>query len=51
MNVSLALRASPEFIKAIDDWRRVQEDLPSRGEAIRRLVQAALNQQKKAKGR
>lgn len=29
-------------LKAIDDWRRKQDDVPSRPEAIRRLVQKAL---------
>lgn len=27
----------------IDDWRRAQEDIPSRAEAIRRLVRAGLD--------
>jgi hypothetical protein len=31
----------------IDDWRRKQTDLPSRAEAIRRLVEVGL----KAKGK
>ena len=26
-------------MKRIDDWRRKQDDLPSRAEAIRRLVE------------
>jgi hypothetical protein len=29
-------------IKAIDDWRRRQEDLPNRSESVRRLVAVAL---------
>lgn len=29
-------------IRAIDEWRRRQPDLPSRSEAIRRLVETAL---------
>jgi hypothetical protein len=29
-------------IKAIDDWRRQQEDLPNRSESVRRLVALAL---------
>lgn len=36
------MRTSREFMKLIDDWRRKQPDLPSRAEAIRRLVDAAL---------
>jgi hypothetical protein len=31
-----------EQLQRIDAWRRVQEDLPSRAEAIRRLIDAAL---------
>lgn len=29
-------------MKLLDDWRREQPDLPSRAEAIRRLVEKAL---------
>ena len=31
-----------EFLQEIDDWRRKEPDLPSRAEAIRRLVAFAL---------
>jgi hypothetical protein len=31
-------RLQPEFLKQIDEWRRDQPDLPTRPEAIRRLV-------------
>lgn len=34
----IQMRASEEFIRSIDDWRRHQEDLPPRAEAIRRLI-------------
>jgi hypothetical protein len=34
-------------VAAIDEWRRKQEDLPSRSEAIRRLVELGL----RAKGK
>jgi hypothetical protein len=34
-------------VRAIDEWRRKQDDLPSRSEAIRRLVDLGL----KAKGK
>jgi hypothetical protein len=37
----------PEFFKAIDSWRRKQEDLPSRAEAIRRLVELGLKAERK----
>ena len=32
----------PSLVAAIDDWRKQQVDLPSRSEAIRRLVAEAL---------
>jgi Arc/MetJ-type ribon-helix-helix transcriptional regulator len=36
------LRLSDQMSKAIDDWRRQQDDIPTRSEAIRRLVEKAL---------
>jgi len=36
------MRASEEWLRKIDDWRRQQSDIPSRAEAIRRLVEAGL---------
>lgn len=36
------MRVSPEWLDKIDDWRRSQADLPSRAEAIRRLVAMGL---------
>ena len=36
------MRASDEWLRQIDDWRRQQVDLPSRAEAIRRLVALGL---------
>jgi len=38
----LQMRVSPEWLAEIDEWRRKQSDLPSRAEAIRRLVQKAM---------
>jgi hypothetical protein len=38
----IELRASIEFLKALDEWRRRQPDLPSRSSAIRQLVEKAL---------
>ena len=35
----------PSQVAAIDDWRKRQDDLPSRSEAIRRLVNLALVEQ------
>ena len=36
------MRTTEEFLRRVDDWRRGQEDLPSRTEAIRRLVEIGL---------
>jgi hypothetical protein len=33
---------SASEVKAVDAWRRSQDDLPSRGEAIRRLIEFGL---------
>lgn len=38
----IQLVASAEFNKVVDEWRRNQHDLPSRSEAIRRLVHVGL---------
>jgi hypothetical protein len=37
------MRASASFLREIDEWRRQQSDIPTRTEAIRRLVQQALS--------
>jgi nitrogen regulatory protein PII len=42
----IQLVASNEFSKMVDEWRRTQSDLPSRSEAIRRLVQRGLRYEK-----
>jgi len=36
------VRMSTGILGTIDDWRRKQEDLPGRPEAIRRLVELGL---------
>ena len=36
------MRASEAWLRRIDEWRRHQEDLPGRAEAIRRLVERGL---------
>jgi hypothetical protein len=41
------VRLSPEQIKALDDWRRKEEDIPGRPEAIRRLVELGLKKGKR----
>ncbi len=38
----IQLVASNDFSQVIDEWRRTQSDLPSRSEAIRRLVELGL---------
>ncbi|MCK1517129.1 hypothetical protein IVB22_32425 [Bradyrhizobium sp. 190] len=40
------VRIQPDMAKALDDWRRKQDDLPGRPEAIRRLVEMALKGKK-----
>jgi hypothetical protein len=36
------MRAAPELLSRIDEWRRVQPDLPNRSQAIRRLIETGL---------
>jgi hypothetical protein len=43
----VGVRVQPEMAKHIDEWRRRQDDLPGRPEAIRRLVEIGL----KARGK
>jgi hypothetical protein len=38
---------SDDHLKALDQWRRKQEDMPTRSEAIRRLVEIGLAGAKK----
>jgi hypothetical protein len=38
------MRVDQPFLDAIDEWRRHQPELPSRAEAVRRLVRLALKQ-------
>jgi hypothetical protein len=37
------MRASEQWLRKLDDWRRQQPDIPSRAEAIRRLVEKGLS--------
>jgi hypothetical protein len=39
---ALHMRVSDQFLRDVDDWRRKQADIPSRAEAIRRLVARGL---------
>jgi hypothetical protein len=41
------MRVSESFLRMVDDWRRGQIDLPSRAEAIRRMVELAAKTKKK----
>src|SRR5205085_2286368 len=41
-NPVTGVRLPPELIKALDQWRRDQPDLPGRPEAIRRLIETGL---------
>lgn len=36
------MRVPSDWLAKVDDWRRTQDDLPSRAEAIRRLVEKGL---------
>jgi hypothetical protein len=40
------VRLSKPSLEVIDDWRRKQDDLPGRPEAIRRLVELGLKAKK-----
>jgi uncharacterized protein len=40
------MRVPASFLKMVDDWRRKQPELPSRAEAIRRLVEIGLKARK-----
>jgi hypothetical protein len=40
------VRLTTPALKGIDDWRRNQDDLPGRPEAIRRLVEIGLKAKK-----
>ena len=44
---TLPSRVSESFLRMVDDWRRGQIDVPSRAEAIRRMVELAINAKKK----
>jgi metal-responsive CopG/Arc/MetJ family transcriptional regulator len=38
----IGVRVDDDLLKRLDDWRRKQEDVPSRPEAIRRLMELGL---------
>ena len=39
--IAIMLRVEPAMVDAIDNWRREQPDLPTRPEAIRRMIAQA----------
>jgi len=41
-DVRIPVMMAATDVAAIDEWRRKQDDLPSRSEAIRRLVELGL---------
>lgn len=45
------IRLSTSFWKKVDEWRRQQEKIPQRAEAIRRLVEAGLAAESKTKSK
>jgi len=40
------VRFASALLDSVDSWRRIQKDLPTRPEAIRRLVEEALAKEK-----
>jgi hypothetical protein len=46
----LTATVSEEFLAMLDDWRRQQDDVPNRTEALRRLTSLALESEAKKKG-
>lgn len=44
----ILVRVQPANLSLLDQWRKEQDDLPSRPEAIRRLVDEALALHKKS---
>lgn len=34
--------STPDLLRRVDEWRRTQPDIPSRAEAVRRLIDKAL---------
>jgi hypothetical protein len=40
--IPVQVRLKESLLKSVDTWRRQQEDLPSRPEAIRRLIEQSL---------
>lgn len=49
LSIRFEMRSSPDWIAAVDDWRRKQKTIPSRAEAIRTLVSQSLENKEKRK--
>jgi hypothetical protein len=47
--IRLEIRLTPELARALDEWRRRQPDLPSKTEAIRRLIEAGTKAEQKTR--
>ena len=47
----VGVRVQPDMAKQLDAWRRQQDDLPGRPEAIRRLVEIGLEATSKKGGK
>jgi len=47
-SMAVNVRLPMDAVSALDDWRRHQDDLPGRPEAIRRLVEIGLRAKPKS---
>lgn len=45
----LNIWVTPALVLELDEWRRVQPDIPGRADAARRLLEAALRATRKAR--
>jgi len=45
-DTQIAIRLSTQALAALDDLRRVEDDVPSRAEMIRRLIDRAVDARK-----
>jgi hypothetical protein len=41
--IPILVRVTPAQLKALDNWRRKEPDIPTRPEAVRRLLDKALS--------
>jgi hypothetical protein len=46
LTTSFQIRTSAEWLSRVDEWRRGQPDIPTRAEAVRRLVDKGLEADK-----